>query len=59
MANIFKKVKSSIGKIHWPGIKEVLGDTAFTVIVGTALAILIYLWTSVIEDVVNWIMSFL
>lgn len=56
MAKMFQKIKSSIGKIHWPSIKEVLGDTTFTVVVGTALAIMISLWISGIEIVVNWVM---
>lgn len=59
MANLIKKAKASIGKIHWPSAKEIVIDTAFTVIVASVLAVLISLWLSGIEIIVNWAMSFL
>jgi preprotein translocase subunit SecE len=59
MAKLIKKTKSSIGKIHWPSAKETVGDTAFTVIVASVLAVVISLWLSGIEIMVNWVMSLL
>ena len=56
MFNLFKKAKSSINKIHWPHIKEIVSETVFSVIVATVLAVMVALWTSGIESVVNWIM---
>ena len=55
MANIIKKAKVTLKEIHWPTKKEVIMDTLFTVIVTIILSLVILLWTSSIDAIVNWI----
>lgn len=57
MTKIINKAKDSVSRIHWPSFKELVRDTTFTVVVGSALALLISLWTSAIEIVVDWVMK--
>jgi preprotein translocase SecE subunit len=57
MANIIRKTKIILKEINWPTKKEVITDTLFTLGVTVVLSLLILLWTSGIDKMINWIIG--
>lgn len=57
MTKLIEKTKKTIKSVHWPSKKEVCADTLFTVITTVVLSVMIMLWTSGIDKVVNMIVS--
>ena len=51
------KIKNTIQSIHWPNTREVVSDTFLTISVTAVLALAISGWTSVIEYVIDWVLS--
>lgn len=57
MKKRFEKFKQNLASIHWPARKDLLKDTTVCVVTSAVLATLIALWSSVIELVVNFVVS--
>ena len=51
------QLKQNLASIHWPSRKELTKDTAVCVITSAVLAVLIALWSSAIETIVNFVVS--
>lgn len=57
MRKIVGKIKKSVSGISWPKPKEIVSDTFFVIAVTAVLSTLIFLWTSGIELIVDFVIS--
>lgn len=57
MKNKLNQLKQNLSTIHWPSRKDLTKDTAVCVITSAVLATLIALWSSAIEQIVNFVVS--
>jgi preprotein translocase subunit SecE len=53
MSKIINNVKSAFRGIIWPKPKTILNDTAFTIFTTIALSVIIWLWVTGIDILVN------
>jgi preprotein translocase SecE subunit len=57
MKNKLNQIKQNLSTIHWPSRKELTKDTTVCVVTSIILATLIALWSSAIEEIVNFVVS--
>ena len=57
MKNKLNHIKQNLSTIHWPSRKDLTKDTNTCVVTSVILATLLALWSSVIEMIVNFVVS--
>lgn len=57
MKSKLNQIKQNLSTIHWPSYKELTKDTTICVVTSIILATLIALWSSAIEEIVNFVVS--